>query len=128
MYARLCSFSVAAVLAVGVAALLAGPADAARKRSVTKLRPTACSAGTFHPEVRVGGKCCFADGHSHFGSSSNQPTKAKAMQAAIGSWSSFTVWEYGGAYGSFSKASNKEMSCSGSGGSWYCSLNATPCR
>ena len=80
-----------------------------------------------HTLVRSGSKLCMKD-HFHDGSSTSQPSRKAAEVAAIRHWQDFTAWEYGGAWGSFAMAESKNVSCSGSGSSWGCSVSARPCR
>ena len=79
-----------------------------------------------HSWVRVGGRTCLLD-HFHDGSGSG-PTRAAAMRAAIGTWSDFTAFEYGGRWGSYHAAVSKRMGCSGRPGNYNCSTSARPCR
>jgi hypothetical protein len=79
-----------------------------------------------HTQVRVGKKMCMVD-HWHYGSGSGK-TKALAQRDAISSWQSFTDFEYGSDWARFSKAVAKKVSCSGSGGSYSCQVEARPCR
>lgn len=79
-----------------------------------------------HTWVKVGRKTCMLD-HYHDGNG-NGSTKAQAEKAAIVSWSEFTAWEYGTPWGRYSNAASKAMSCSQSGGSWNCNVQARPCR
>ncbi len=106
------------------------PADAARKKVKIQraVRLAACNPGTFHSEARVGARCCFSDGHSHYGAGDTEISKERAMMSAARAWSSFTVWEYGRSYGNASIAIAKNMQCSGGGRAWTCSFEATPCR
>lgn len=80
-----------------------------------------------HAKVRIGGKLCMAD-HSHQGQSEGALTRRAAEAAAIRNWSAFTAWEYSGAWGNFQLAVAKSMSCSQSGNTWGCSVEARPCR
>jgi hypothetical protein len=79
-----------------------------------------------HTQRRVGNKVCMID-HWHYGSGSGS-TKAAAQKAAIASWQSFTDFEYGSDWARFSKAAAKKVSCSSSGGSYTCQVEARPCR
>jgi hypothetical protein len=79
-----------------------------------------------HTWVRVGGKTCMAD-HFHDGSG-NGPTRAKALQAAIGAWQDFTAWEYSGRWGRYANAVSKTQTCTGDSGGFSCSVSARPCR
>ena len=80
-----------------------------------------------HEWVRVGGKVCLKD-HYHSGNSAGEKSKKAAEAAAIGSWQSFTGWEYGGAWGSFKNAERKSIKCDGGGTSWSCQVEAIPCK
>lgn len=72
------------------------------------------------------GRTCFTD-HYHYGSGSG-PTKAAAQKAAIGSWASFTDFEYGSDWARFSRAASKGITCSQGGGSFDCQIQARPCK
>lgn len=80
-----------------------------------------------HAKVRVGNKLCMSD-HYHSGQSSNQPSKAAAEKEAIQNWQDFTVWEYGGAWGSYAASVAKSMRCDGAATSWSCTVESRPCR
>jgi hypothetical protein len=79
-----------------------------------------------HDLRKEGGRTCFTD-HYHYGSGSGA-TKAAAQKDAIGSWVSFTDFEYGSDWARFAKAASKSVSCSGSGGSFSCQIEARPCK
>lgn len=79
-----------------------------------------------HSKRIEGGRLCLTD-HFHYGNSSGQSTRAAAEREAIASWSSFTAWEYGNEWGSWRLAGSKAASCSSSGGSWSCQVEARPC-
>lgn len=79
-----------------------------------------------HDLRKEGGRTCFTD-HFHYGSGSGA-NKAVAQKAAIGSWSSFTDFEYGSDWARFSRAASKSMKCSGGTGSVDCQLEARPCK
>lgn len=81
---------------------------------------------SMHNQARVGGKMCMTD-HWHYGNG-NGNTKAAAQRDAIGSWQSFTDFEYGSDWARFSKAVAKRISCSQSGGGFSCQVEARPCR
>lgn len=109
-------------------AFMAGTTDTAEAARKGKARAAgACRALTFHPEARIGGSCCFVDGHTHSGSGSGS-SRAAATNDAIKSWSDFVVFEYGGAYRSWGRSISKSVSCSGGGGGWSCSVESTPCH
>lgn len=81
---------------------------------------------SMHTQARVGGKLCMTD-HWHYGDGKGR-TKALAQRAAIGSWQSFTDFEYGSAWARFSNAVAKRVSCSQTGGEYSCQVEARPCR
>ncbi len=74
-----------------------------------------------------GRRVCMSD-HFHDGTGSGQ-TRQQAEAAAKSSWTSFTVFEYGTDWGSYSLAGSQTMDCSNSGAhAWSCSTSARPCR
>jgi hypothetical protein len=79
-----------------------------------------------HAQARVGNKVCMTE-HSHQGGSDGKATRKVAEVEAIRNWSSFTDFEYGSDWASFSLAVGKTMSCENNGG-WSCSVDARPCR
>ncbi|MGE0023097.1 MAG: hypothetical protein AB7S70_05625 [Hyphomicrobium sp.] len=79
-----------------------------------------------HTQARVGGKMCMID-HWHYGNGEGR-TKAAAQRDAIGSWQSFTDFEYGSDWARFNKAVAKKISCSQSGSGFSCQVEARPCR
>ncbi len=81
----------------------------------------------FWPKVKVGGKTCFKS-HQHYGESPPWPSKRGAKAAAIRKWESFTTWEYGKAWGRYSNATGKSLSCAQAKGRWTCKTSARPCR
>lgn len=93
---------------------------------VPALANTETGFAAMHSQARVGGKLCMTD-HYHYGSGTGR-TKDLAQRAAIGSWQSFTDFEYGGVWARFSNAAAKRVSCSQSGGQYSCQVEARPCR
>lgn len=79
-----------------------------------------------HNQARVGKKMCMTD-HYHYGSGSGASQQA-AQRAAIGSWQSFTDFEYGSDWARFSKAVGKRVSCSRGSSGFDCQVEARPCR
>ncbi|MDQ8698291.1 hypothetical protein [Hyphomicrobium sp. LHD-15] len=79
-----------------------------------------------HDLRKEGGRTCFTD-HYHYGSGSGG-SKAAAQKDAIVSWASFTDFEYGSDWARYSKAASKGVTCSGSGGSFSCQIEARPCK
>jgi len=113
MSANITWAAIALGLAVGVSA---GPTSASDTGLATSL----------HDSRIEGGRLCLAD-HSHSGQGSGSSRK-QAEVSAIQAWASFTSFEYGSSWASFSNAAGKSIKCSGSGASWSCSLEARPCR
>ncbi|MEQ1578313.1 MAG: hypothetical protein ABL894_11735 [Hyphomicrobium sp.] len=108
----------AAGLALAVAsgsALLAGPARADDN-----------GLASVHDLRREKGRLCQV-GHYHSGGGSGRTRKA-AEADAIGSWQSFTAFEYGTDWARFSKAANRSISCSPSSSGYDCNVEARPCK
>lgn len=121
------------LIAVGVLCAIsvaASPVDAAKRKRALRAAPASSVAAIIanapHESRLEGGRVCYSE-HAHYGSGSGNSRQA-AERSAIGSWAGFTDFEYGSAWANFSKAAGKRMSCSQSGGSWSCSLEARPCR
>jgi hypothetical protein len=108
---RRCSLGLACLMIAAVAA----PASADQT-----------GLAAMHDMARVGGKMCMTD-HTHYGSGQGA-NKAAAQKDAIGSWQSFTEFEYGSDWARFSKAVGKRISCSQSGSGVDCQVEARPCR
>ncbi len=119
--------AVGALCAIAVAA---SPVDAAKRKRAVRAAPASSVAAIIanapHESHLEGGRVCYIE-HAHYGSGSGSSRQA-AERSAIGSWAGFTDFEYGSAWANYSKAAGKRMSCSQSGGSWSCSLEARPCR
>lgn len=94
--------------------------------SLTSASADQTGFASMHNQARVGGKMCMTD-HYHYGSGDGA-TKAAAQRAAIGSWQSFTDFEYGSDWARFSKAVGKRVSCSQSGSGYSCQVEGRPCR
>jgi hypothetical protein len=103
----------------GLAAILATSALGAAMADETGF-------ASMHSQARVGGKTCMTD-HYHYGSGTGR-TKAAAERAAIGSWASFTDFEYGSDWARFGKAAGKRISCTKSPSGYDCQVEARPCR
>ena len=84
-------------------------------------------ATTLHDVVRKGNRLCLAS-HEHSGTSQGQPTKKRALAAAIDSWAGFTAWEYGTDWGYWKLAHRKVVRCGGRPGYFSCDISASPCR
>lgn len=109
-----------AAFRLGFAALMLGAA------LVPAWAATETGFAAMHNQARVGGKLCMTD-HYHYGSGTGR-TKDLAQRAAIGSWQSFTDFEYGSVWARFSNAVAKRVSCSQSGSGYSCQVEARPCR
>jgi hypothetical protein len=79
-----------------------------------------------HDLRKEGGRTCFTD-HYHYGNGSGA-NKAAAQRDAIGSWQSFTDFEYGSDWARFSKAASKGISCSKGSSGIDCQVQARPCK
>lgn len=88
--------------------------------------PVLSGAAVIHDVAKMGGHYCFA-GHVHYGSSSGQPTQAKAKAEAIQSWWELVNLEYGAQWSSYNLSAAKKVSCGQSGQSWGCEIHAIPC-
>lgn len=80
-----------------------------------------------HALKRVHNRLCM-DGHFHYGSGGSPVSKAAALADAKRKWASFVVVEYGTDWGRFSLAAAKGATCTGSKGSYHCSVEASPCK
>lgn len=82
---------------------------------------------SIHEWVVVGRKTCMAS-HTHDGSGTGK-TKKDAEKAAILSWESFTIWEYGSPWGRFSESASKTINCNKNTSSEFaCQVNSRPCK
>jgi len=82
---------------------------------------------SIHAWVPVGrAKTCMAT-HFHSGSG-NGKTKKDAEKAAIASWESFTIWEYGPPWGRWTLSETKSVNCDKSTTSEFsCQVSSRPC-
>ncbi len=117
-----------AALSVAGIAHAQDASGAPKKKRYQQVRAEETGMHNLHSMRKVGRKTCFID-HYHSGSGSGA-TKQEAESSAIGSWQSFTAWEYGGSWGSWRLSEAKSVSCDrgGLGGAWNCSINSIPCR
>lgn len=81
---------------------------------------------SIHAWRKERGRTCMID-HFHYGSGTG-PTKRTAEKAALDSWTSFTVFEYGTDWGSYNRAGSRIMECQQRGSLWLCNVQARPCR
>jgi hypothetical protein len=82
---------------------------------------------SIHDWRREGGKVCMSE-HFHDGSGNGNSRKA-AEESAIRAWASFTDFEYGSIWASYTLSASKRMDCKQNGGQdWSCSVSARPCR
>lgn len=112
-------FTAAIVLAMAPTFLLSAERAYANQATVTGL-------DKLHAQAREGGRTCMTE-HEHGGEGS-LPSKKGASEAAARHWESFTVWEYGKAWGSYRLAAGKKMECAAGGAGWVCKTAARPCR
>ncbi len=82
---------------------------------------------SLHTLKRVNNRLCM-DGHFHYGADSSPVSKAAALANAKRKWASFVVLEYGTDWGRFSLATAKGGTCTGTKGSYHCSVEASPCK
>lgn len=80
-----------------------------------------------HSWTKVGGRTCMLDHYHYGGTSGSKPTRKAALSDAIGSWQSFTDFEYGSDWANFNIAVGKSVDCSESGSGWSCQIEARPC-
>jgi hypothetical protein len=133
-------FVVAATLTLGMSSLACAeeaakaPSKGTGKTAKTIAKATEKESGEegglagLHAQAREGRHICMTE-HSHHGSSAGHPTKKVAEESAVRSWSGFTAFEYGAAWGDYAIAAGKDMQCSQSdSGSWGCEVDARPCK
>ena len=79
-----------------------------------------------HAWVPVGrNKTCLAT-HFHSGNG-NGKTKKDAERAAIQSWESFTIWEYGPSWGRWTLSESKSVNCDRGSSEFSCQVSSRPC-
>jgi hypothetical protein len=79
-----------------------------------------------HEWVRKGPKTCLSS-HFHSGNGSGK-TKKNAEKAAIQSWTSFTIWEYGEPWGRWTLSESKSVNCDRAATSEFsCQVSSRPC-
>jgi hypothetical protein len=104
------------------------PASKAATKATEKESGEEGGLAGLHAQAREGRHVCMTE-HSHHGSSAGHPSKKVAEEAAVRSWSGFTAFEYGAAWGDYAIAAGKDMQCSQSAsGSWGCEVGARPCK
>lgn len=79
-----------------------------------------------HPHYTVKGRQCFTE-HTHVGNGRPMRSKKQAVMTAAEDWSSFTAFEYGSSWASWSVAIAKAVKCEQSGANWLCEVQARPC-
>ena len=81
---------------------------------------------SIHAWVPAGrGKTCMAT-HFHDGNG-NGKTKQDAERAAIRSWESFTIWEYGPPWGRWTLSETKTIKCDRTTSEFSCQVSSRPC-
>ena len=79
-----------------------------------------------HTWVPVGRKTCM-ESHYHDGNGTGK-TKKDAEKAAIRSWESFTIWEYGPPWGRYAASESKSATCDvAADNSFSCHVTSRPC-
>jgi len=79
-----------------------------------------------HNLAKQGGRLCMTD-HAHTGTGIG-PTKPAARAAAIREWASFTNFEYGSDWASFSAAGGVTTSYTKEASGWSATVDARPCK
>jgi hypothetical protein len=78
------------------------------------------------PWVSVGRKTCM-ESHFHDGNGTGK-TKKDAERAAIQSWESFTIWEYGSPWGRYTASESKRTTCDMAADKTFsCQVSSRPC-
>jgi hypothetical protein len=94
----------------------------------TSLPATAQETGlaAIHSWVSSGRKTCMQS-HTHDGNGTGK-TKKDAERAAIQSWETFTIWEYGTPWGRYAASESKQMTCNTAADKTFsCHVNSRPC-
>ena len=79
-----------------------------------------------HSWVSVGRKTCM-ESHYHDGNGTGK-TQKDAEKAAIRSWESFTIWEYGSPWGRYAASESKKATCDKTtAGDFSCHVTSRPC-
>jgi hypothetical protein len=79
-----------------------------------------------HSWVSVGRKTCM-ESHYHDGNGTGKSQK-EAEKAAIRSWESFTIWEYGSPWGRYAASESKKATCDKTtAGDFSCHVTSRPC-
>ena len=74
-----------------------------------------------------GSRVCMAD-HYHDASGTGK-TRQEAEADARNSWVSFTIFEYGTDWGSYTLAASQKMECGNASAQvWSCAASARPCK
>lgn len=95
--------------------------------AVVPVRAQETGLASIHDWVTVGRKTCMAS-HTHDGAG-NGKTRKDAERAAIQSWESFTIWEYGPPWGRYSESVSKTINCNKTTTSEFsCQVNSRPCK
>ncbi|MGQ0456865.1 MAG: hypothetical protein ACT4OU_07370 [Hyphomicrobium sp.] len=81
---------------------------------------------SMHDQRREGGRVCMID-HFHYGSGSGK-SKQAALADAIGSWQSFTDFEYGGRWASWKRSASKEIKYGSNPQGITADISSRPCR
>jgi len=105
---------------------IAGAALLATLGSLVPANAQETGLAAIHSWVPVGRKTCM-ETHSHDGNGTGK-TKKVAEQAAIRSWESFTIWEYGPPWGRYAASESKRLACDvAADKSFSCQVTSRPC-
>ncbi|MEO8650694.1 MAG: hypothetical protein ABI391_00230 [Hyphomicrobiaceae bacterium] len=106
-----------AMAAAALVALLGAPLPASAQET---------GLAAIHQWVSVGRKTCM-DSHYHDGNGTGK-TKKDAERAAVLSWESFTIWEYGEPWGRYAASESKSVTCDmAADKSFSCHITSRPC-
>ena len=82
---------------------------------------------SIHALGKEGGALCMS-AHFHYGAGSSDKSRKLAQETAIRAWADFVQLEYGSDWSSFGRAHDRQVNCSGAGGTYTCNVSARPCR
>lgn len=99
--------------------------------AATALIPSLASAqdaglASMHELRREGGRVCMSD-HFHYGTGNGSSKKA-ALADAIGSWQSFTDFEYGPAWARWNRSASKQVKYGSAASGFSADVSSRPCR
>lgn len=111
---------------MGIRLAMAGAALAAVLTSSLPASAQETGLAGIHSWVTVGRKTCM-ETHFHDGNGTGK-TKRDAERAAIQSWESFTIWEYGRPWGRYAFSESKRATCETTAEKTFsCHVTSRPC-